>query len=187
VPPKAACAAELIGHTENGGERRAFCWRWCLTGRRPGGTLGKRPPAPSASERKTKSLTTQIAPEVYTVLERLDAELLAVAGGTRSTMPTSSRCLGNTTRLDECCIRRNERSRAAGAFDCSTRNKLHFAAQFTGRWQSRRGFASHWRRRQPRRRWRRLGLAPTWRPLLRRSSRALLGRLIPRHRRRRHN
>jgi hypothetical protein len=59
-----------------------------LMGRRPGGTPGKRPPAPSVSERQTKDLTAQIVREIYAVLERLSAapELLAVVGSWRDTL-----------------------------------------------------------------------------------------------------
>jgi hypothetical protein len=49
---------------------------------------GKRPPAPSVSGRQTKDLTAQIVREIYTVLERLgaDLELLAVVGSWRDTL-----------------------------------------------------------------------------------------------------
>jgi hypothetical protein len=57
-------------------------------GKRPGGTPGKRPPAPSARKRPAGDLQALIAREFYTVLERLgaDPELLAVVGSWRDTL-----------------------------------------------------------------------------------------------------
>jgi hypothetical protein len=57
-------------------------------GKRPGGTPGKKPPAPSARKRPAGDLQAQIAREFYTVLERLraDPELLAVVGSWRDTL-----------------------------------------------------------------------------------------------------
>jgi hypothetical protein len=57
-------------------------------GKRPDGTPGKRPPAPSARKRPAGDLQAQIAREFYTVLERLgaDPELLAVIGSWRDTL-----------------------------------------------------------------------------------------------------
>jgi hypothetical protein len=57
-------------------------------GKRPDGTPGKKPPAPSARKRPTDDLQAQIAREFYIVLERLGAEpeLLAVVGSWRDTL-----------------------------------------------------------------------------------------------------
>jgi hypothetical protein len=57
-------------------------------GKRPDGTLGKKPPAPPARKRPAGDLQAQIAREICTVLERLgaDPELLAVVGSWRDTL-----------------------------------------------------------------------------------------------------
>jgi hypothetical protein len=59
-------------------------------GKRPKGTAGKRPPAPSLRRRPATGpdITAQIVHELYAVLERLgaEAELLAVVGSWRDTL-----------------------------------------------------------------------------------------------------
>jgi hypothetical protein len=60
-------------------------------GKRPDGTWGKKPPAPSVSRRRTATgpdITAQIAGEIYSAFERLDAdeELRAIVGSWRDTL-----------------------------------------------------------------------------------------------------
>jgi len=53
-----------------------------------GNTPGKKPPAPSARKRPSPDIRAQIAGEIYTAMERLDAdeELLAIVGSWRDTL-----------------------------------------------------------------------------------------------------
>ncbi len=60
-------------------------------GKRPNGTPRKKPPAPSVTRRRAAAapnVTAQIVGEIYTALERLDAdeELLAIIGSWRDTL-----------------------------------------------------------------------------------------------------
>jgi hypothetical protein len=57
-------------------------------GKRPHGTPGKKPPAPSASNRRARDLKAPIAHELSVALERLgaDEELLAIVGSWRDTL-----------------------------------------------------------------------------------------------------
>jgi hypothetical protein len=61
-------------------------------GKRPDGTPGKRPPAPSARKRPAGDLQAHIAREFYTVLERLDTdpELLAIVRNRLGTLSSTS-------------------------------------------------------------------------------------------------
>jgi hypothetical protein len=57
-------------------------------GKRPAGTPQKKPPAPSEPKRRPATyLQAQIVSEIYTLMERLDAdeELLAIIGSWRDT------------------------------------------------------------------------------------------------------
>jgi hypothetical protein len=61
-------------------------------GKPPRSTPGMRPPAPSISRRRAAAppdITSQIAGEIYTAFERLDAdaELLAIVGSWRDMLP----------------------------------------------------------------------------------------------------
>jgi hypothetical protein len=57
-------------------------------GKRPLGTPGKKPRAPSLRKRSAQDVLVQIARELYTAMERLGAEpeLLAVLGSWRDTL-----------------------------------------------------------------------------------------------------
>jgi hypothetical protein len=57
-------------------------------GKRPAGTPGKKPPAPSANKRAARDLKAPIARKIYLALERLGAEpeLLAIVGSWRDTL-----------------------------------------------------------------------------------------------------
>jgi hypothetical protein len=65
---------------------------WSSMGKRPDGTRGKRPPAPSVRRPRRRAtgpdIVAQIGGELYATLERLDAEpeLLAIVGSWRDTL-----------------------------------------------------------------------------------------------------
>ncbi len=67
-------------------------------GKRPNGPPRKKPPAPSIRKRRAaaaSNLTAQIADEIYTALERLDAdtELLAIVGSWGDTLDDDAEVL----------------------------------------------------------------------------------------------
>jgi hypothetical protein len=113
-------------------ERAAAGMWWSRMGKRPRSTPGKKPPAPSVSRRRAagSNITAQIADEIHTALERLDAdeELLAIVGSWRDTLPGADvlRMLVRTTPAGRRCIGHSEMQRAdyiAGGHGRSRRSR----------------------------------------------------------------